>query len=152
MNFKSPLTYVLVFAVVFGISFLYLKSQQEGVKVEVENFETFYERFMTDSIFQKDRINFPLQGWSASVDSLTLAEGFFWKESEWIAHQKVGEESGFKRDLMLSDVLVKETFYMNIGASNIGYERRFVANEKGKWYLIFYAEGITINKDNLRAG
>lgn len=151
MNFNSPWTYVGVFLVVFAVSFFYMKSQQGG-KLEVEDFDTFYEKFLTDSTFQMSRINFPLQGWSSNADSLQLAEGFFWKKSEWAVHKKVGNENDFKRHMNVSDVLIKEIFYMNVSNGNIGYERRFMVNEKGEWYLIFYAEGITVNEDNLRAG
>lgn len=151
MNLKSPWTYVGVFLAVFAISFFYLKSQQES-GLEVEDFEAFHEKFLADSAFQMSRINFPLQGWSANADSLTLAEGFFWQKSEWDIHKKVGNENDFKQQMNVSDVLVKEIFYMNISSSNIGYERRFMVDEKGKWRLIFYAEGITINENNLRAG
>lgn len=138
MNLKSPWTYLLVFAVVFAASFLYMKSNQSS-KLDVddiEDFDAFYEKFMTDSTFQMSRINFPLQGWSSNADSLTLADGFYWQKSDWNIHKKTNyEEGGYKQDLLKSDVLVKETLYMK--GVNIGYERRFMVDTNGKWFLIF---------------
>lgn len=149
MKLNSIWTYVIVFALVFAATFIYKYSNNSTI--EVEDFDTFYERFLTDSTFQMSRINFPLQGLPANADSTHFATGFNWEAQNWDIHKKIDYvELGYQRELQKnSEYLVTETLTSPQG---YGVQRRFMVNAKGEWFLIYYAALNIVNTNNLRAG
>ena len=51
-----------------------------------ENFEVFYKRFYSDSLFQISRIIFPLKGFNSDEYDSELGKKnppYFWKRKEW---------------------------------------------------------------------
>lgn len=107
------------------------------------DFPTFLDRFSTDSLFQMDRIAFPLKGLPAYADSLTLASGdYTWYKHEWVMHKPFNEELGnFKREYdVAGESLVIETIVDQ--QSGYGMQRRF-AKLSDEWHLIYY---VAINK------
>lgn len=126
------LLFVLIFAL--GLGGFYWKAQRSSR--EAEDFEVFYERFMSDPAFQLSRIEFPLAGLPTGADSTTLRNGYFWTEENWTIHKKVDYAAlGYDRILDETPTLVKETF---VDGRGIGGQRRFALKD-GQWFLIYYA-------------
>jgi hypothetical protein len=149
MKLNSIWTYVVVFVLVFAATFIYKYSNSQTI--EVEDFDTFYERFLTDSTFQMSRINFPLQGLPTNADSTDFAAGFNWEARNWDIHKKVDYvELGYQREVQkISEYLTTETL---INPQGYGVRRRFKVNTEGEWFLIYYAAPNAVNTNNLRAG
>lgn len=126
------LLFVAIFAV--GLGGFYWKAKRN--MGATEDFEVFYERFMTDSTFQLSRIEFPLEGLPTGADSATLHNGYYWTEDNWTIHQKVDYAAmGYDRIVDETPMLIKETF---VDGRGVGGQRRF-ALKGGKWYLIYFA-------------
>jgi hypothetical protein len=106
------------------------------------DFNTFYEKFHTDSLYQVAHISWPLQGdKSEQVDSTHYAKkDILWQQDAWIMHHPVDYRSGdYKRQVqVLGDGLVIE--YITITAGGYGIERRFAKQPDGEWNLIFYSD------------
>ena len=105
-----------------------------------EDFTNFYKRFLRDTAYQMEHIDFPLAGLPAQADSSTIASGqFFWKKKNWLMHKEFDiEKSGFQVQLnWLSETLVEESLTnKEIG---LGMMRRFSKGRDG-WFLIYYAD------------
>ena len=103
------------------------------------DFEAFYERFHTDSLYQVEHIIFPLEGLPADADSITLATGNYrWEKDSWIMHRRFDQGSNdFEIQLtpVMDDVIIEKIIHKS-GA--YGMIRRF-ARMGGEWYLIYYA-------------
>ena len=106
------------------------------------DFNAFYQKFHTDSLYQIAHIVWPLQGLSSvEVDSgRQEKQAIFWEPAKWRMHRPVDFRSGdFKRDLqVLGDELVVER--ISYVAANFGLERRFVRSSQGEWELIYYSD------------
>lgn len=106
------------------------------------DFEAFYRRFHTDSLFQIEHIVWPLQGLTAvETDGGNLQkQAVYWELKTWRMHRPVNFGSGeFKRRVeVLGDELVVE--HISYAAANFGLERRFVRRSDGDWELIYYAD------------
>jgi Domain of unknown function (DUF4348) len=117
-------------------------------KISNEDFNIFYNRFYSDSIFQKSRIEFPLLGIhyineDGKFESKELTK---WQETEFHVIKNtfpdndtvliVGREI-YKRRISKQDTLVIE----NVFLENSGFQiiKKFGIKER-KWYLISYDE------------
>jgi hypothetical protein len=94
-----------------------------------ENFDEFYNRFHSDSLFQMSRIKFPLQGGSA--------EDVEWTKENWnVLKTKIYDvdTSKFKIKYKRTDKKFTEKFWIE----NSGYwsEYRFEVIG-GKWFLVY---------------
>ncbi len=100
-----------------------------------ESFDTFYEKFLTDSSFQMERIQFPLPGIKAGeeVDST-----YQWNKEEWVMLKKPElEGTEYKRDLQVSDTLATDEIFME----NAGFYFKTVYEPiKKKWYLVYMVD------------
>ena len=98
----------------------------------------FYQRFLTDSLFQMEHILFPLQGLPDRADSSHLGtEGFRWQMDDWVLHQPIDPASGFSVNLRpMTEAYVQEDIRHESGL--YGMERRYAYMDDG-WYLIYYA-------------
>ncbi len=104
-------------------------SQKKSGKITIENFDVFLEKFLTDTAFQTSRITFPVKGSIENKDILL-------EEKDWVFHVKVDYKSNsFERKQIQSNNLIREIL---IHPTGIAYERRFLANEKGQWFLTHY--------------
>lgn len=100
--------------------------------VYYEDFEKFYKRFNSDTVFQIKRVKFPLDGYQ--VDEMGKAT---WSKKNWVYHAATIYEitdpfyktSINKEKTSVTDVVEAETgdFY---------FERRFELI-KGKWFLVY---------------
>ena len=106
------------------------------------DFNTFYEKFHTDSLYQIAHISWPLQGdKSEQIDSTHYQKKeIAWQQNTWLMHHPVDYGSGdFKRQIeMLGDGLLIE--YITITAGGYGIERRFAKQPDGEWNLIYYSD------------
>ncbi len=111
-----------------------------------EDFTAFYQRFLTDSLYQMEHIVFPLEGIPDNADSATIAGGAFrWLPENWVMHRLV--------DPSTSDFDIHfETFGADIVTENLIHRsgqyalRRRFAKQGTEWNLIYYAGLNTLNQ------
>ncbi len=105
----------------------------------VDNFDAFYKRFHSDSVFQMEHVLFPLKGLPANADSLTVLEdNFNWEQSEWKMHKPFDtDDPAFQIEVQaITPDLYQEVIYHKI--SGYAMLRKFAKVEKD-WYLIYYS-------------
>lgn len=110
-----------------------------------ENFVEFYDKFMTDSLFQISRVIFPLEGKPKFMeDTATFKEDYFYTLDGWAMHRKIDFKNlpRWKAEWYDYDFIVKEIAdnYMD----NMFIERRYRC-DGGKWFLVYYSD---LNKRN----
>lgn len=154
MNTKKIILIVIASVILIGCS-QKEKTNEKKVSnwvVDNENFYEFSKLFYTDSIFQINRINFPLSG-DHNIDienSLSNEIGdstiHGWKRENWVMLRNVtfqGEDTVknidgviYRKKIRKTDTLVTESEYIE----DSGFEiiKKFSLN-KGKWYLIYYS-------------
>ena len=130
---------LLLFAMLLAFS-CKNKPKSEAIATSVgEEFDAFYQKFHTDTAYQKAHIQFPLPGLPSFADSITLVEkDYFWDKDLWVYHKLPDlDSSGFKRiinpmsESMLTEILINKK-------EKAAMERRFV-KLGNDWYLIYYA-------------
>jgi hypothetical protein len=101
------------------------------------SFEVFYERFLTDSNYQLEHIQFPLEGLPPSPDG--EIDDFYWQKTDWQIQKIIDPEvTGFlSRFEYVSDGFVIEIILHKSG--KYAMERRFARLSENKWMLIYYA-------------
>lgn len=103
-----------------------------------EDFITFYERFLKDSLYQMEHISFPLEGIpdNALKDNQSLTD-FRWQADNWIMHRPIQKDStGFSSSFsQLGPIIIEEILHES---GQYGMLRRFV-NSGEEWRLIYYA-------------
>ncbi len=104
------------------------------------DFMAFYERFLSDSLFQIEHVQFPLEGIPDNADSTDVANGSFrWQRETWKMHRKFDPAAtGFQIKLEegLNKNLVTERIMHESG--HYGMLRRYALMD-GEWRLIYYA-------------
>ena len=123
----------------FFITILFLTfSCQKKEKNSFEDFSEFNRKFHSDSIFQMERIKFPIDG------ELTTRNGKEkWSKENWkILKKQFGAEvlSGFDHNTELKDNIATEKISLPDGS--LSYETKFEIKDK-KWFLVYF------NKVNL---
>ncbi len=111
----------------------------EQNSVDASDFNAFYERFLSDSLFQIEHIHFPLEGIPDNADSSDVAGGKFrWQREDWKMHRKFDPKStGFSvRMEPFGDNIVIERITHESG--RYGMLRRYAKTDK-EWRLIYYA-------------
>lgn len=103
-----------------------------------QSFADFYDRFLTDSIYQMEHILFPLQGLPDKADSATIAgNSFRWQLEDWKLHGPISANSDFSVTFRpLSETIIQENIRHESGV--YAMERRYAEFDDG-WYLIYYA-------------
>jgi len=112
--------------------------EEDALTTTMDEFETFYQKFHTDSIFQKEHILFPLKGLPTNADSAILKSGdFYWQEEDWVTQHLVDPSSGFTPTVLPIDsaLIIERIMYKD---KQYAMERRF-AKMNGEWKLIYYA-------------
>lgn len=113
--------------------------QDLGLGPGLSSFETFYEKFHKDSVFQMQHINFPLQGLPDNYKNKPdYAPDFRWTTENWNLNKPLDlEATHFVRSFVaVSDELIIEKLQFESG--EYGMERRF-SMMNGEWKLIYYA-------------
>lgn len=103
-----------------------------------DDFEAFYEQFHSDSAFQIEHIQWPLEGLPAHADTLSNPAGFRWQKENWVLHRPFNDAlTGFSRSMsFMGDGLMVEKITHEEGGFRM--ERRF-AKIDDQWKLIYYA-------------
>ena len=126
---------VLLLVAITTLSVMSCQNETPSVKGNVEDFEQFHDKFLTDSLFQMSRIAFPLQGAKSTFlpDSLKTN---FWVEEEWNMHRKVEGLKDYEHKIIQQEDIVVEVFYDEIGG---GIQKNYMAID-GKWQLVYYSD------------
>lgn len=104
----------------------------EGLPKE---FKDFYQQFHKDSVFQLERITFPLEGIPNYIDS-SFSGTHYWKKRDWIMHKPFDPAfSGFERTFSYNEYMVEEIIK---DGNHFGTMRRFYKMDDD-WMLIYYA-------------
>lgn len=92
----------------------------EKTKPNVESFDVFYSRFNSDSIFQINRIDFPMEGFKLEGDynPLQEIENHIWTRDNWNFFSINSGKNSYNFSLEKTDSLIKET----ITVDNSGFE------------------------------
>lgn len=102
-----------------------------------EAFWTFYETFHTDSIFQIEHTQWPLQGLPSSEDQLPISGSFTWQKEDWVTHHLFDDMNGtFEQKFTKMGHLILEKISDKSGTFQM--EKRY-ANLGDGWMLIYYA-------------
>ena len=104
-----------------------------------DDFQTFYDKFHTDTAFQLSHIIFPLQGYPAVTDSAQyVPENFTWAKEKWILHRPFDNAGGeFKRSFLnFNDIITEE---ISDRSGQFKMLRRF-SKMDNEWFLIYYKE------------
>jgi hypothetical protein len=117
-----------------------LPPEQKRDSIKIENFHAFYDHFMADSIFQIQRIQFPLP--TLNTDSFTVHDGnIVYKEyatdsHDWILLRAL-ELNKYKHQYpTFSDSVVVEEI---IFVENSGFKDVFTYKSiDQKWFLVKY--------------
>ncbi len=103
------------------------------------DFEAFYEKFHSDSLYQVEHVSFPLQGLPTFADSAVLADReYYWSKDLWVMHKKPElDTSGYEREITtFGNSVIIERLIQPV--QSVFMERRFskIGND---WYLIYYS-------------
>jgi hypothetical protein len=103
-----------------------LKSSKE------ENFDKFYERFHKDSLFQINRVKFPLQGKQVNADGTNS-----WKREKWTMIKAKASEINTS-EYNVKTTKTDNTYFEGIYCKNCGFsfEMKFQLIDH-KWYLVY---------------
>ena len=102
-----------------------------------EDFLAFYDNFHTDSVFQMEHIQFPLQGITADTLQDMRPTTIKWQADEWLTHRPFDDMGGtFNRELFnMNGIIIESIKSFN---NEYGMERRFTKQD-GEWTLIYYS-------------
>lgn len=101
-----------------------------------EDFRDFHKRFHKDSVFQMNRINFPLRGLPAHFTEEDM--NFAWEDSSWVLHKEYDTTTElFRREWTVhaGNEIEESIFSME---ADFGMTRIF-KQSGGYWYLVYYA-------------
>lgn len=101
------------------------------------DFEEFYVKFHSDSVYQVDHVLFPLRGLPTNADSATVSGGnFHWQKENWNLHQPFNTKKGeYSREFISLGDVITEDIYTKDG---FGMQRRFMKTDDD-WFLIYYS-------------
>ena len=111
-----------------------IPQQKENLNRQEEDFETFFEHFKKDSVFQKQRVKFPLANEiiyntvSGDPEHTTI------KEDEWTF-----EDFSHLPDNYLTEITntKKDEYIFNIQIEDTGFSVNYIFSQKnGKWFLV----------------
>lgn len=140
MEFIKDL-FIIVVIVLVGIGCRQKEGQAAEIQPKVlsEDFESFYEKFHTDTVFQMRSIIFPLEGMPTRADStIIIPPDFRWQKKNWLVHKPFDDMNGtFSRSFLNFNSIIIEKISDNSGLYTM--ERRF-AKLGGEWHLIYYKE------------
>lgn len=102
---------------------------------KTENFDVFYKKFHTDSLFQLSRVQFPLKG-----QQIHLKGTNSWKKDNWMMIKATAAEID-RAEYNVKTVRKVDSYFEGIYCKNCGFsfemEYRLI---NGKWYLIYLQE------------
>ena len=134
-----------IFLIIVGL--YSCKNQKVEQKNEIETksvyesaeFQEFYSKFSTDSVYQLEHIVFPLEGMKSRKDTLEAVDpNFKWTKENWVIHKPYDDmNSTYGREFIDFSNIVSEK--IADGSGQYSMERRFGKLSSG-WHLIYYRE------------
>lgn len=129
---QNSITQWLLYLVL--LSSIACKSAKIGVAKE--DFQEFYQQFLTDSLFQMERVQFPLPG--EKLDAEGEDSDYRWTREEWIMLKDFDLDSTqFKRDLQVTDTLATDEIYTP--GAGFYFKMVFEPVER-KWHLVYMVD------------
>lgn len=119
---------------------------QQSSHSDEEEFDDFYTKFHKDSLFQMERIDFPLNGTTSFLEARG-AQPTFWYRDEWKLHNLLSDTMDLNQNFISADSILVDVIYDNKGN---GITRYFTLRDN-KWYLTYYADHAPIEPDFKRA-
>lgn len=118
---------------IFLALLLAVACRSSKVQSAKEDFDTFYEKFLTDSSFQMERVQFPLSGIRTTGEEEDST--YQWTREEWVMLKKPQlEGTEFERKLQVSDTVATDEIF----TENTGFYFKTVYEPiKRKWYLVY---------------
>lgn len=109
-------------------------SQVAGLPAD---FEVFFQKFHTDSLYQMEHIIFPLEGHIRVMENqIEIINPIKWEKEGWIMHKPFNDHGGtFEQKYLMTDDLVVEK--ISDKSNFFKMERRF-AKLGEDWTLIYY--------------
>ncbi|GAB2467588.1 hypothetical protein GCM10011375_31290 [Hymenobacter qilianensis] len=105
----------------------------------LEPFDAFYKRFTNDSIFQIQRIKFPLPG--INTDGMDVSDTiYYWQKGKWRMFK------GIPSDIDTINFEVKkirsDTIAINeVSQKHVSFSSKYIFKPKeGRWYLVYYED------------
>ena len=104
---------VLCFFILVGCNKLNPKTDENSSNATsltgIADFDNFYYRFHSDSIFQINHVQFPLQGIPSNAGELEIDETTFrWKKEDWVHHNLLTNPSFESNFQILDESLITE--------------------------------------------
>jgi hypothetical protein len=97
-----------------------------------EDFDSFYVRFHTDSLFQIERVKFPLEGAIYDNDKEKKWSKKDWQQIKYTVYEV--DTGQFKVEFNKTDSLVSERIYIPNSGFDFQCRYRLI---KGKWFLVY---------------
>lgn len=116
-------------------------TKREPVSQETTNeaFNTFFQHFSDDSVFQLSRIQFPISYYSMDIED-NKEEYVFNKNDFWYIDFTVDSEAAIRSVDPYEPIIEREdskAIYIRKGIDNgIRIEYYFERNDEGKWHLV----------------
>jgi hypothetical protein len=110
-------------------------STESGV---AEDFTRFYDRFLSDSLYQMQHIQFPLAGMPMDSDSSTAQLGnYYWDAATWRMHKPMDFKGTYFKRIITAPFpnVIQETVQDTM--TKYAIMRRFTKMDK-EWMLIYY--------------
>lgn len=120
-------------ALLLIIAFLSVGCRSTRNQTASEDFYEFYDRFLSDSTFQMERVQFPLQGLKFGESEDTT---YTWTRENWVMLQEPQlEGTDFERNLQVKgDTLATDEIMME----NSGFYFKMVYEPvRRKWHLVY---------------
>lgn len=138
---KFQLLYIICFTIFFqSCSIAEDHKSVNNYQENSENFNEFYSKFHSDSLFQVERITFPLKGYKRTTDDdpEKIDSVYYWQKNTWEMHKNITIDSSvFKEEKVVNNNLIIHR--VSIPNSGFLIERHFQLIN-GKWYLIYYKD------------
>jgi hypothetical protein len=145
---KNKIMYWAIFAMLLGLqSCRETKKEKASESIEKgpkakeitrEAFDTFFQQFSEDSIFQLSRIQFPISYYSVDIED-NKEEFVFSTDDFWYIDFTVDSEAATRSVDAYEPIIEREdskAVYVRKGIDNgIRIEYYFERNDEGKWHL-----------------
>lgn len=110
---------------------------EEAPVIVVSGFETFYENFHADTVYQLSHIRFPLEGMPSYADGMEDdISKFRWQKEDWIFHKRMDDEEFEIKFEVFDESLITEIIKHK--SKQLAIVRRYSKSE-GEWFLIYYS-------------
>ena len=135
MSFNRLKNWGLLFALLILAACGFKQSDETTKKTSEEDFKDFYTKFHEDSLFQINRIDFPLNGETTYL-SPSGTKATYWYKDDWAMQTLLSDTMQLNQKFIRADSIMVDIIYDNDG---VGLTRYFSVRDN-QWYLTFYSE------------